>query len=853
MLHKNLWYRLRAGLTLPTTLLVLVGLTLMLSTSPAFAKKAKFDHDTTGFILSGSHQRVSCETCHTRGIFKGTPKQCEACHARDSQMGATKKHANHIQSSNSCDDCHTEISFSDAAVDHSNVTGSCVACHNGTTATGKTINHVKSNNTCDNCHSTRAWTPARFDHTDVTEACSTCHNGVTARGKSGNHVQSSNNCGDCHTTSSWNADFLHPNVTTGCFTCHNGSTSGQKKSTSHVQSSNVCEDCHTGAPFQSWTSGVAFTHPNVTAGCFTCHDGSTTGQKKSASHIQSSNNCEDCHSGAPFKSWTSGVTFTHPNVTTGCFTCHNGSTTGQKKSTSHVQSSNTCEECHTGAPFKSWTTGVFFTHPNVTTGCFTCHDGSTTGQKKSASHIQSSNTCEECHSSTGFVSWTSGVTFTHPNVTTGCFTCHNGSTTGQKKSASHVPSSNVCEDCHSDAPYKSWTSGVTFTHPNVTTGCFTCHNGSTTGQKKSASHVPSSNVCEDCHSDAPYKSWTSGVTFLHPNVTTGCFTCHNGSTTGQKKSASHVQSSNVCEDCHSDAPYKSWTSGVTFTHPNVTTGCFTCHNGSTSGQMKSASHVPSSNICEDCHTSTTYTSWLGVNIHAGVTNNCYSCHNGTSATAIGKNAAPTLHVPSSNICEDCHKNFTSFKGAKYDHSGVATCAQCHLTDAPGGSHSTSTKCENCHTFSPKSWLVITFVHSDVATPGSCLDCHRNDKNPGHFVTTLVCDSCHSPSGTWKSKVTYDHGSANYPGDHGGNISRCTQCHTSNSQTVAYTNRSTYAPACAGCHAGDYETGPHTKYLNTKYTVSELRDCAGSCHEYTDATLNTIRRTRNSEHRPSGGF
>ena len=38
-----------------------------------------------------------------------------------------------------------------------------------------------------------------------------------------------------------------------------------------------------------------------------------------------------------------------------------------------------------------------------------------------------------------------------------------------------------------------------------------------------------------------------------------------------------------------------------------------------------------------------------------------------------------------------------------------------------------------------------------------------------------------------------------------------------------------------------------------YTVSELRDCTGACHVYTDATMTTIQRSRpGPEHRVNGG-
>ena len=90
------------------------------------------------------------------------------------------------------------------------------------------------------------------------------------------------------------------------------------------------------------------------------------------------------------------------------------------------------------------------------------------------------------------------------------------------------------------------------------------------------------------------------------------------------------------------------------------------------------------------------------------------------------------------------------------------------------------------------------------------------------------------------------------GDHRAAVT-CVNCHTSNAQTIAWRNPA-YAPDCAACHANDFRSGPHRKHQNpdVNYTVSELRDCAGACHIYTDSSMTTIATRRNSEHRPSGG-
>ena len=65
------------------------------------------------------------------------------------------------------------------------------------------------------------------------------------------------------------------------------------------------------------------------------------------------------------------------------------------------------------------------------------------------------------------------------------------------------------------------------------------------------------------------------------------------------------------------------------------------------------------------------------------------------------------------------------------------------------------------------------------------------------------------------------------------------------------------PDCAGCHASSFKSDAHRKTSSPAtifYTVSDLRDCAGSCHVYTDSTFTTIKTSRNAHHRPTdGGF
>jgi len=146
-----------------------------------------------------------------------------------------------------------------------------------------------------------------------------------------------------------------------------------------------------------------------------------------------------------------------------------------------------------------------------------------------------------------------------------------------------------------------------------------------------------------------------------------------------------------------------------------------------------------------------------------------------------------------------------------------------------------------------------FDHGAVI--GSCATCHDGQTATGkpatHFVTNLGCDDCHVTT-RWTT-VNFSHGSGAYPGDHRSSVG-CLDCHTSNAQQVPWPFGS-FRPDRAGCHAGDFESGPHKKYekpVEAKYTVSELRDCSGSCHYYTDDTMTTVKERRSSEHRTSGG-
>lgn len=121
---------------------------------------------------------------------------------------------------------------------------------------------------------------------------------------------------------------------------------------------------------------------------------------------------------------------------------------------------------------------------------------------------------------------------------------------------------------------------------------------------------------------------------------------------------------------------------------------------------KSAGHVSSSNTCDDCHVTT---SWSSVRFdHSAVTGACSSCHNGVSAT--GK---PNGHFQTTLQCDECHRT-TGWGNANYTHSSGAF---------PAG-HSTGLDCTDCHRSNSAS---AAYTHP--AYRPDCAGCHANEFRP----------------------------------------------------------------------------------------------------------------------------
>ncbi|MCA9027205.1 MAG: cytochrome c3 family protein [Planctomycetaceae bacterium] len=137
---------------------------------------ATFTHST--FPLTGAHQSLDCNRCHSSGVYSGLSQQCQTCHLDD---------------------------------------------YNKTT----NPNHVAAGFPlmCETCHNTTRWSGATFTHTFNINSgphsqfsCSECHQNA------GSFQMAS--CTDCHEHRQSEADSKHRDVSgyqwnsASCISCH---------------------------------------------------------------------------------------------------------------------------------------------------------------------------------------------------------------------------------------------------------------------------------------------------------------------------------------------------------------------------------------------------------------------------------------------------------------------------------------------------------------------------------------------------------------------------------------------------------------------------------------------------------
>jgi hypothetical protein len=172
--------------------------------APSVWTNARFNHDASGFPLTGAHRAVACKDCHGTGTFANVSPQCVGCHQPDYNGATNPNHAS-AGFTTDCIVCHTTTTW--MSFDHAKTafpltgahgTVACQQCHGDGVYAGKSTTCVSCHQTdynattnpahagagfptsCEACHTTAAWTGATFNHTwfplpHRTATCADCH------------------------------------------------------------------------------------------------------------------------------------------------------------------------------------------------------------------------------------------------------------------------------------------------------------------------------------------------------------------------------------------------------------------------------------------------------------------------------------------------------------------------------------------------------------------------------------------------------------------------------------------------------------------------------------------------------
>ncbi len=587
-------------------------------------------HIQNGFPLSGVHQAISCEQCHTSASnlqFNRIGNECISCHLKDFQASVNP---NHLQAGFSTE---------------------CLECHNVTTPDWGTdkVNHdffplTKGHEVsdCRQCH-------VSGDYTGTPNTCNACHQPDFEGAQSPNHVSAhfSTDCATCHTT---NPDWMPAEYTAHdgtYFPIYSGKHKGQWSQCieCHTNPSNYAENsctvCHVNPETNDGHSGVnGYVYEN--SACLACHptgdagtafDHNTTDFPLKGAHLQA--NCIECHAAG------------YPGTPTQCSACH---TTDYNQTTSpnHValHLPTDCATCHSET---AWTPSTF-NHNAV--------------YPFTGAHIPIADDCNACHN---------GNYTNTPNTCNGCHTSDFNQTTNPNHVALNIPTD--CAMCHTTAP--GWEPAgfpihgnyyaLNGAHTAIANDCATCHNGNYT-------NTP--NTCNGCHN--PDYIATTSPNHAASQFPTDCATCHSETAWAPSSfdhnavypfTGAHIPIADDCNACHQ---------GNYTNTPNTCNGCHTGDFNQTANPNHVALNIPTD--CAMCHTTAAgwepaefpiHNTFYALNgAHTAIANDCAACHNGNY------NSTP-------NTCNGCHTNdYNTATNPNHVAGHLPTdCATCHSETA----------------------------------------------------------------------------------------------------------------------------------------------------------------------------
>jgi len=412
---------------------------------------------------------TACVSCHLKD-FQGTtnpnhvtasfPQTCEQCHNTTSWLNASFNHDTtgfsltglHTVPPRQCTDCHN------AKFGNYNITSTaCVTCHltdfQGTT----NPNHVISNfpQTCEQCHNTTSWLNATFNHSS------------TGFPLTGSHTVPPRQCTDCHINNNYNL------TTTACVNCHQTDYNNATTPVPHTGFPTTCETCHdtvqwTDGTFNHATTGFALTgsHTVPPRQCSDCHN------SKFGNYNITSTACVNCH--LPDYTGTTNPAHAAAGFPQQCELCHdtnvwtdstfNHNTTAFPLTGSHTVPPRQCTDCHVN--------NNYTTLPLTCIGCHQTDYNNTSNPGHAAQPQFFPTTCQSCHSTTNWLNANfnhgqySPFPTNHGGANNLCSTCHTNSNDYSVFQCTGCHGGNNANNFHHDN-----VSGYVYNSIN----CYQCH------------------------------------------------------------------------------------------------------------------------------------------------------------------------------------------------------------------------------------------------------------------------------------------------------------------------------------------------------------------------------------------
>lgn len=333
---------------------------------------ARFDHDKTGFPLTGSHEAVACASCHKPRPdgsvrFKGVAHPtCASCH-RDPHAG---------RMGTACASCHDPMGWQRIApgrFDHGRTRFPLTGRHEGVA--------------CSGCHTRGAGGALKFEGTPFA-SCASCHKDPHA-GRLGAV------CATCHTTAGFDriqpGQFDHARTAfplygkhadVKCDSCHR---TGRPRPLRHARCTDCHEDRHAGQLAGRPDGGRCESCHDVNGfepARFSAEDHARTRMPLTGAHLAVP--CDACHREAPLERIRALGVRPPPSApprtgqmrfaSTACSECHRDPHRGR------TARFGACETCHATAAwnavrFDHARTGFPLVGGHARTPCRSCHGG----------------------------------------------------------------------------------------------------------------------------------------------------------------------------------------------------------------------------------------------------------------------------------------------------------------------------------------------------------------------------------------------------------------------------------------------------------------------------------------------